>query len=263
VARLQLKSWLRSWSEKWQMNLNRRAGKGLSGRALRFLVHRLDPHHFAGLPLSLLLLGIFLNAFILSELAEAIRDNPWLQGIDQFWARYFYLHRHEPWISRIYFFTRTCSSPFVIALTAGITLLAIWRKRYHAWISVLVSLACSSLSALAGKLYYRFPRPTGLAWYEEFSWSFPSGHATLAVAFYGLIFYLIWLQLKNRFLKFFVISVALGFAVVMGFSRVYLGVHYLSDVAGGYAIGLVWFLFSLALLSWLDFRKDWKQRLSA
>lgn len=252
----------RYWAAQWKMAFKHRTGKGVLGSAVRFLVHRLDPHRFAGLPLSLMLFGIFLNAFILSELAEEIRDNPWLQGIDQFWARYFYLLRHEPWISRIYLFTRTCSSPFVIALTAGITLLALWRKRYHAWISVLVALVCSSLSALAGKLYYRIPRPADLAWYEEFSWSFPSGHATLAVAYYGLIFYLIWMQLKNGFTKFIIISLALVFIMVMGFSRVYLGVHYLSDVVGGYAIGLVWFLFSLALLSWLDFRKEWKQSLS-
>lgn len=258
MARLQLKLWLRYWSAKWLAALKLQAGAGLLGTLIRFLLHRLDPHRFAGLPLSLLLFGILLNSFILSELAEAVRDNPWLKGLDQFWARYFYIYRNEPWIGRIYLFTRACSSPFVMLLTSGITLLAIWRRRYHAWISVLVSLLCSSLSALAGKLYYRIPRPGNLAWYEEFSWSFPSGHATLAVAYYGLLFYLIWLQLRNRFLKFLVISFALSFVLLMGFSRVYLGVHYLSDVAGGYAIGLVWFLFSLALLSWLDFRKDWK-----
>lgn len=224
-------------------------------------MHRLDPHRFAGLPLSLLLFGAMLNALILSELAEEIRDNPLLQKVDQYCAHYFHLHRSEPSVSRIYYFSRLCNSPVVIGLTALITLAALWRRQYNAWLAILVSLACSSLSALAGKLYYRIPRPPGLSWYEEFSWSFPSGHATLAVAFYGLIFYLILLQARHKLLKAFLVLLAFGFVVLMGFSRVYLGVHYLSDVAGGYAIGLVWFLFSLAMLGWFDFRRDGKGRM--
>jgi membrane-associated phospholipid phosphatase len=119
--------------------------------------------------------------------------------------------------------------------------------------------ACLLLSAAtagAGKVYYKFPRPKGLAWYEEISYSFPSGHATVAMAYYGILFYLLLMMCRSHFQRVAVAVTGVGFILFMGFSRIYLGVHYFSDVIGGFAIGLVWLLFSIALLGWLDFRKD-------
>lgn len=130
------------------------------------------------------------------------------------------------------------------------------QKRYHALICSLATLSTSTLTAFAGKWYYRFPRPKDLAWYEELSYSFPSGHATVAMAFYGFLFYLLLMYLTSSNWRNFVFFLAILFILGMGFSRIYLGVHYLSDVLGGFAIGFVWLIFSMALLSWLDFRKE-------
>lgn len=84
------------------------------------------------------------------------------------------------------------------------------------------------------------PRPEGFRLISESGYSFPSGHSMVAVAFYGFLIWLILRYEKDTILRR-VWSLALFFAVVMiGMSRVYLGVHYFSDVIAGYCVAAVW-----------------------
>ena len=225
-------------------------------KSFRFIVLRFDPQHFRGLPLSCLILGVLLNAFILSNLAEELIELSQLAKIDQSLSLYFFSHRNEEVAQIVYFFTRMGSSPTVGSVILIFAGFMISQKRYHSLIAALAALGASTLTAFVGKWYYHFPRPKGMAWYEEFSYSFPSGHATVAMAFYGFLFYLLLMYLRSANWRAVVFFLAILFILGMGFSRIYLGVHYLSDVLGGFAIGFVWLIFSMALLSWLDFRKD-------
>ncbi|MBL7924245.1 MAG: phosphatase PAP2 family protein [Bacteroidia bacterium] len=225
-------------------------------RLFRFISLRFDPHRFRGLPLTMFLLGLVLNAFILSEMAEELREASRLRNVDRLLAQYFYVNRHEGLAQFIYRFTRLGSSPTVLTVLAALGFLLLRRNRFHAFAAIVASLCTSSLSAYAGKVYYQVPRPHELAWYEEFSYSFPSGHATVAMAYYGILFYLLVMYMKDKRFKIGISLLAALFIFAMGFSRVYLGVHYLSDVLSGFAIGFVWLLFSIALLSWLDFRRE-------
>lgn len=225
-------------------------------KIFRFIVLRFDPQHFRGLPLTCLILGVLLNAFILSNLAEEIIELSQLAKIDKEISLYFFTNRNEQIAQLIYFFTQMGSSPIVAGVMLFFTGFMMSQKRYNALISSLAALSTSTMTAFAGKWYYHFPRPIGLAWYEELSYSFPSGHATVAMAFYGFLFYLLMMHLSSSKWRNFVFFIAILFILGMGFSRIYLGVHYLSDVLGGFAIGFVWLIFSMALLSWLDFRKE-------
>lgn len=225
-------------------------------KIFRFILLRFDPQHFRGLPSTCLILGILLNAFILSNLAEEIIELSRLAKIDKSISLFFFYHRNEQVAQIVYFFTRMGSPPTVAVVVLFFAGLMILQKRYHGLICSLAALGLSAITAFAGKWYYRFPRPNGLAWYEELSYSFPSGHATVAMAFYGFMFYLLLMHLSSSGWRKFVFLLSVFFILGMGFSRIYLGVHYLSDVLGGFAIGLVWLIFSMALLSWLDFRKE-------
>jgi membrane-associated phospholipid phosphatase len=225
-------------------------------KTFRFMILRFDPQHFRGLPLTFLTLGIFLNAFILSNVAEELFELSRLSSIDKALAKYFFWHRNEQVAQYVYFFTQIGSFPSVASAMLVFASLMIWRKRYHSLISSFAALSASTFSAYMGKWYYQLPRPIALAWYEEFSYSFPSGHATVAMAFYGFLFYLLLMYLTSSRLKYFIFCLAILFILGMGFSRVYLCVHYLSDVLVGFAIGFVWLIFAIAILSWLDFRKE-------
>ena len=84
------------------------------------------------------------------------------------------------------------------------------------------------------------PRPEGFRLIAETGYSFPSGHSMVAVAFYGFLIWLILRYEEDRILRW-IWSLALFFVVIMiGISRVYLGVHYFSDVVAGYCVAAVW-----------------------
>jgi undecaprenyl-diphosphatase len=82
--------------------------------------------------------------------------------------------------------------------------------------------------------------------------SFPSGHAIMAVTFYGLLVYVLQHTIDIGWMKFLLTFLLVILVILIGFSRVYLRVHYASDVLGGFIIGLLWLLISLAIIKWLE-----------
>ena len=106
------------------------------------------------------------------------------------------------------------------------------------------------------ELFHR-SRPVG-ALIAETSSSFPSAHSIISVAFYAFVFYLLARNSKNNFSKYLSISALFIFPLLLGFSRLYLGVHYLSDILAGYAIGDVWFLIGVYGIKFIN-----RKRISA
>ncbi|GEO10813.1 hypothetical protein SAE01_33090 [Segetibacter aerophilus] len=86
------------------------------------------------------------------------------------------------------------------------------------------------------------------------NFSFPSGHATSAFIFYGLLTYLVWKTKIRKVYKFLIGSVLILFSLLIGFSRVYLRVHYPSDVVAGICIGFAWLILTVGLFERLKKR---------
>jgi len=80
---------------------------------------------------------------------------------------------------------------------------------------------------------------------QETGFSFPSGHATAAVVFLGLLTYFIWQHFKSRNVRILSGVLFISLSLVVGFSRIYLNVHWLSDVVGAYSLGIFWLTFSI------------------
>ncbi|MBQ9057626.1 MAG: phosphatase PAP2 family protein [Atopobiaceae bacterium] len=87
------------------------------------------------------------------------------------------------------------------------------------------------------------PRPEGFRLIDEFGYSFPSGHSMVAMAFYGLLVYLIWHYEHDRLMRWLWSGFMTAVIVMVGISRIYLGVHYASDVLAGFAISVAWLVF--------------------
>lgn len=102
------------------------------------------------------------------------------------------------------------------------------------------------------KTTFQRQRPTFVdSGYEASFFSFPSGHATVSISFYGALALLLALRLGNPWRAVALIAGAV-WALLVGFSRLYLGVHYPTDVLAGYLSSLTWLAF--VLLAWLLWR---------
>lgn len=122
------------------------------------------------------------------------------------------------------------------------------------WFSIrVITIAISSLVLmLLLKQLFRRKRPLSPLLKAAKGLSFPSGHAIMAITFYGLLVYILQHTIEINWLRIFVTSLLVILALLIGMSRVYLRVHYASDVLGGFIIGLLWLLISLAVIKWLE-----------
>lgn len=99
------------------------------------------------------------------------------------------------------------------------------------------------------KFIVQRPRPEGFRLIAESGYSFPSGHSMVAMAFYGLLAWMVWHYERDPFVRRACVT-GFGLVVVLvGVSRVYLGVHYASDVIAGFCIALAWLVFYTAVVA--------------
>jgi undecaprenyl-diphosphatase len=122
--------------------------------------------------------------------------------------------------------------------------------RNHNWYSLrvpVVSLGSFMIMSLL-KLYFSRARPNDPVYRAAMGFSFPSGHAMSAMTFYGLIIFLVWKNVKNVTLRWILTFLLIIFIHLIGFSRIYLRVHYASDVIAGFSLGLIWLVLSLFVM---------------
>ena len=94
---------------------------------------------------------------------------------------------------------------------------------------------------MALKGFFQRSRPVlGAPILSETGYSFPSGHSTVSMCFYGVLIYLVLRHCKEPWARFILCFVLASLIVLIGLSRVYLGVHYPSDVIAGFCIGIAW-----------------------
>lgn len=119
--------------------------------------------------------------------------------------------------------------------------------RKHKWYSLkVVAIASSSvLLMFILKNFFARERPLTPLLEAAKGLSFPSGHALNAVTFYGLMGYIVARTVRNKPMRRTLIVAFALIIIMIGVSRVYLNVHYLTDVIAGYSVGIIWLLFSL------------------
>jgi len=119
------------------------------------------------------------------------------------------------------------------------------------------AVAISSLVLMfALKQFFQRPRPLSPLLREAKGLSFPSGHAFMSFAFFGLLIYVIHKNVKVKWLKYGLIILLLLMIILIGASRVYLRVHYASDVLAGFSMGLMWLVISLWVIHIIEKHKS-------
>jgi undecaprenyl-diphosphatase len=123
--------------------------------------------------------------------------------------------------------------------------------------AVLVVIAIAGGTLLSNLFKYAFarPRPDLVAHaVDVYTASFPSGHAMLSAVTYLTLGALLARVEANRRTRIYVIAVAILLTLLIGFSRIYLGVHYPTDVLAGWAVGSAWAMLCWAVAAWLQRR---------
>ena len=125
----------------------------------------------------------------------------------------------------------------IFLVIATITLFIVIKNK-KIGISILSNVALVTVLNQLIKRILQRPRPTEYRIIEETGYSFPSGHSMVSMAFYGYFIYLIYKYVKNKYVKWISISLLSLLICLIGISRIYLGVHYTSDVLGGFLISI-------------------------
>lgn len=147
----------------------------------------------------------------------------------------------------------------VITLVVATVLLLLWlwkkrKYRFYAIMAVVNLIIVSLLNILFKSIFHRV-RPDILRLVQASGYSFPSGHSMISAAFYGYLIYLCVLFVKKPW-KQLLSCVLLALVFMIGVSRIYLGVHYASDVIGGFLAGFSWLIMFITLIQTYDKRQD-------
>ncbi len=133
------------------------------------------------------------------------------------------------------------ASVVVLAVVAAV-IAALAPGKAPGW-CVAVNLVCVVVLNTVLKYLVQRPRPDGFRLISESGYSFPSGHSMVAMAFFGLLIWMVWRYHRRDAMRV-VWCAVFGLVIVMvGVSRIYLGVHYASDVLAGFCVSLVWLIF--------------------
>ena len=124
-------------------------------------------------------------------------------------------------------------------IVISILLLAIIKNKKIPLL-ICLNLVSAYLINATAKIIFTRPRPTGINLIEESGFSYPSGHAMISMSYFGFIAYLIYKKSKNKLSKTILIITLILTILTIGFSRIYLGVHYLSDVIGGFLLSIIY-----------------------
>jgi undecaprenyl-diphosphatase len=145
-------------------------------------------------------------------------------------------------------------SILIAALVVAIAVFLFLRWRHAAgWLAI--TMAGALVMDLALKFAFRRPRPQVFFGVEPHSYSFPSGHALCSFCFYGVLAGLIAARTRSPALRVTVAVIAAVLVLAIGVSRVYLGMHYPSDVIAGYLAAAVWVTGLLVLDRWRQVRR--------
>jgi len=210
----------------------------------KFMKARLSTKESSGLYLTLLLLLLVVAVCVFGAIAEDVFTHDPLTIID---ARFnVWLHGHTlPWLtSAMLLITHVHSLLGVTVMTLAVCSY-LWIRRLRIWVLMLM-LAVFGGMLLNLILKYAFVRQRphfGDPLLTLTTYSFPSGHTLMATVFYGTLCGLVVSRAHQWRWRFLAIAVAGLMILLVGFSRIYLGAHYLSDVLAAIAEGLAWLAF--------------------
>ncbi len=196
-----------------------------------------------------------LNLFI--ELTDELKEKA-LALYDQQITDFIIAHRSPPLTQYFIFMTNVGDFyGYLVVLILAFIISLVFFKNWRYMAQTVLVLLLASISNTMLKRFVDRARPGIEHLVSVETLSYPSGHAMSAMAFYGFLIYLFYRFKMNRWLKYSTIILLLLIILSIGISRIYLGVHFPSDIAGGYIAGAIWVFFCILIFNLVEvFRRD-------
>jgi membrane-associated phospholipid phosphatase len=199
-----------------------------------------------GLHLTIGVLVIIGASWLFGGIAEDVVTGDPLTILDKNIAEWFHEHRTPGLMATMQFVTDLASSTWVTGMATLCALLLWWKRCWYRLLTLGLVLPGGMILSLLLKIAFHRHRPSFEDSFLLFSgYSFPSGHTMAAMLLYGLLATFAVIALETWRWRVGAVLGAIVMIFLVGFSRVYLGAHYLTDVLGAAAAGLVWLAFSL------------------
>jgi undecaprenyl-diphosphatase len=215
-----------------------------------FWSRRLARDEWLGLHLSLGLLVCLISLVCFSALALAA-NGPQTPRVDRRIYEELWQQRQESPTARAFFLRLThvgAGNYIVAAVVLGAAILVLQRRYVAAVLLILVIALAPSVNARVKNIFQR-DRPAGIdPLAMEASYSFPSGHSMESMIAYGMLGYVLVVALPRRWQRRFAVIAMASLILSIGFSRMYLSAHWLTDVLGGFSLGVAWSAFWITVL---------------
>jgi len=200
---------------------------------------RLHPKLYLALHASIGFVLAALCAWLFFVLADEVPEKGWMVLIDNATTRWLQAHGTE--MGETVFVGISFIGAQVLGVVLGaIAIVLLIRRDLHRFMLLAITCAGGDLLNVALKASFHRTRPEYASEFHLTSWSFPSGHAMDSLIGFGLLAYWVARRYPKRRRTVWVAAAAL--VLLIGYARIYLGVHFLSDVVAGYAAGLVWLI---------------------
>ncbi len=215
-----------------------------------FIKKRLTPKKFYGLKLtSLTVLFLYVLWLYIELIDYSFFSNP-IIVLDENVTNLLNIFRVDSFIRFFLWISLLMKVETILVFSIiSVTLLWVWNKISYIF-PFFITLLGSALTMRISKIFFERARPEHAVYFEP-TYSFPSGHATMSVAFFAFIAYVLIKLSKKWKRKVNIFFISFGIILAIGFSRLYLGVHYLTDVWGGYLIGMLWLIFGIGISEWI------------
>lgn len=211
---------------------------------------RLDARDFTGLPLTLIVCAAVYIAALFGGLIDELFEAQGLAQIDRMANAALDPLRGEPGFPVFLWITELAAAPTFVAVGLVSTAFLLIERRMNYVPALWTALLGAQVTTWIGKFAIDRTRPEFLAIAKAYSPSFPSGHSTAAMAVYGFLAYIVVRRVASRRVRFEVIYWTCVLIGLIGFSRIYLHVHFLSDVLSGFLVGAFWILVGVAVAEW-------------
>ena len=205
--------------------------------------------------IGLILVVVGINVFI--ELTETLTTETLAYYDEQ--ITQFFVSRRTPGLTKYMLFVTYVGDVYgyLIVLALCILITTLVFKRWKWVLQITLVLALSAVSNMILKRFIDRARPGIEHMVSVETLSYPSGHAMSAMAFYGFLIFVFYRFKMNIVLKMTCILILAILILSIGISRIYLGVHFPSDIVGGFIAGFIWVVFCVLLFHTIElFRRD-------